>query len=55
MGRLLCWLGSHTAERSQGVVGYCLRDGCGNLKRVWTGRHIWIRYTEKPEEDARPR
>lgn len=48
-----CRLGVHTAERSQGVVGYCLR-GCGDLKRVQIGRCGWIRYTVKPPDDRRP-
>jgi hypothetical protein len=48
-----CRHGIHTAQRSRGVVGYCLRD-CGDLKRVQVGSGGWIRYTVKPSDDRRP-
>jgi hypothetical protein len=50
---LRCRLGFHTAERSQGVVGYCLR-GCGDLKREHCGRKVWTLYVTKPPEGSRP-
>jgi hypothetical protein len=42
-----CRLGIHTAIRSQGNVGYCLR-GCGNLRRHWTNGSTWQRYVDPP-------
>lgn len=44
-----CRLGIHTAERSQGVVGYCLR-GCGDLKRWDSNGRTWTRYVEPPAD-----
>lgn len=54
MSRFLCRLGIHSTERSQGVVGYCL-NGCGHLKRTWTGPGYWIRYVEPPRKEDRPK
>lgn len=40
-----CRLGMHTSERSQGRVGYCLREGCGHLKHVDNlGQGAKVRY-----------
>lgn len=53
MCRLLCRLGVHDENRSQGVVGFCGR-GCGHLRRWSTsGGGGWVRYVQPPG-DGRP-
>lgn len=52
---ILCKLGLHTARRSQGAVGYCLRPGCCDLLRSAATAHGgWVRYVERPPLGSRP-
>lgn len=46
-GRLLCFFGRHTPDRTQGKVGYCLRPGCTNLKRRYLSGTYMTLYVEQ--------
>ena len=49
---LWCRLGFHSADRSQGAVGYCMRECCDHLKTEARGGRI--RYTEPPTRPPAP-
>lgn len=46
-----CILGFHTFNRSQGAVGYCLREGCDDFRPYVSIGGIWLRYVTPPDPD----
>lgn len=52
MTSILCTLGFHTNQRSQGRVGFCMRDDCTDLKRTAIDGLWWVRYVEQPPQNG---